>query len=134
MSWRPRRNRRVKVDGFLLPRPFAGIVVFVAATALVFLWLSSRSEALGREIEKLEQEQARLNKKLLNEEYKWSRLKSPKHIEETLARYGIEMSWPNRDQVIWLAHRTHGTEEAMALRLPEVSHRYAGITRQRRDE
>jgi len=98
-----RRNRKRRVDGFIFPGPFAGILVFVSISALTYLWQCSRCEALGREIKTLEKQQVELTKKYLNEEYKWMRLKSPKSIEESLARCGISMTWPRLDQVTWLA-------------------------------
>jgi len=100
---RKRRNRKMRVDGFIFPAPFAGVLVFISVAALSYLWLCSRCDALGREIKVLEKEQVQLENKFLNEEYKWMSMKSPKNIEETLLRYGIAMTWPRRDQVVWLA-------------------------------
>ncbi len=134
MSRRKKRNRKVVKAGFIVPRSFTAVVVFFAATALVYLWLSSRCEALGVEIKKLESERVELNKNLLNEEYKWSRLKSPENIEKTLSRYGITMGWPGRNQVVWLPERTDLMASVEVVESPVSSHRYAGITRQRRNE
>jgi hypothetical protein len=100
---RKRRNRKKRVDGFIFPAPFAGVLVFISVAALSYLWLCSRCDELGREIKVLEKEQVQLENKFLNEEYKWMSMKSPKNIEETLMRYGIAMTWPRRDQVVWLA-------------------------------
>jgi hypothetical protein len=104
---RKRRNRKKRVDGFNFPIPFAGFIVIGVMLFLSYLWLCSRCDELGCEIKSLEKEQVKLENKFLNEEYKWMSMKSPKNIEETLMRYGISMTWPRRDQVVWLAD-AHG--------------------------
>ncbi len=100
---RKRRNRKKRVDGFVFPTHVVGVIVFVAVVALSYLWLYTRCDELGRNIKKLEVVQTQLERKYLNEEYKWMRMKSPENIEATLARYGISMTWPRRSQVVWLA-------------------------------
>jgi len=128
-----RRNRKKRVDGFIFPKPFAGILVFVSVAALSYLWLCSRCEELGREIKGLEKQQVALTKKFLNEEYKWVRLKSPQSIETSLARCGLKMTWPRRDQVIWLAD-ARVREEQIPEGLREVTPRLAGVRRIPRHE
>lgn len=130
---RKRRNRKKRVDGFIFPAPFAGILVFVSVAALSYLWLCSRCEALGREIKTLEQQQEKLANKFLNEEYKWMRLKSPQSIEAALTQYGISMTWPRRDQVVWLDD-THLGDELLTQPLRETEQRYARVRRIPRHE
>jgi hypothetical protein len=130
---RKRRNRKKRVDGFIFPTPFAGILVFLSVAALSYLWLCSCSEELGREIKKLEKQKTELTKKFLNEEYKWTRMKSPKNIEATLARYGIAMTWPRRDQVMWLAD-TQIVENPSLQNYGEAAPLFAGVRRTRRHE
>lgn len=134
MSRRKKKNRKVVKGGFIVPRSFTSVVVFFAATALLYLWLSSRCETLGVEIKKLESERVKLNKNLLNEEYKWSHLKSPKNIEKTLSKYGITMGWPSRNQVVWLPERTDLMASVEVNKSSVSTHRYASITRPRRNE
>ncbi len=100
---RKRRNRKKRVDGFVVSKNYAGVVVFVFVAALSYLWLCSRCDELGGEIKTLEREQIQLENKFLNEEYKWTSMKSPGKLEATLLHYGISMTWPRRDQVVWLA-------------------------------
>jgi len=130
---RKRRNRKKRVDGFIFPTPFAGILVFASVAALSYLWLCSRCEELGREIKKLEKQQVELTKKFLNEEYKWTRLKSPQSLEDSLARYGISMTWPRRDQVRWLADAQFRDDPSVPG-LQEKTPRYAGVRRISRHE
>ena len=128
-----RRNRKKRVDGFIFHKPIAGIHVFVSVAALSYLRLCSRCEELGREIKGLEKQQVALTKKFLNEEYKWVRLKSPQSIETSLARCGLKMTWPRRDQVIWLAD-ARVREEQIPEGLREVTPRLAGVRRIPRHE
>ncbi len=98
---RRKRNKK-KVDGFVFPAPFAGFVVIVSVFALAYLWLGSRCEMLGREIKKEEGKKKILVKRYLNEEYRWSRMKSPRNLERVLNQNGMVMSWPRRDQIVRL--------------------------------
>jgi hypothetical protein len=130
---RKRRNRKKRVDGFIFPGSFAGVLVCASVAALSYLWLCSRCEELGREIKTLETQQVELTKKFLNEEYKWMRLKSPKSIEESLARCGISMTWPRRDQVMWLADaRIRDDNSVQSPR--DTAPRLAGVRRMPRHE
>ncbi len=130
---RKRRNRKKRVDGFIFPGSFAGVLVFASVAALSYLWLCSRCEELGREIKTLETQQVELTKKFLNEEYKWMRLKSPKSIEDSLARCGITMTWPRRDQVMWLADaRIRDDNSVQSPR--DTAPRLAGVRRMPRHE
>jgi hypothetical protein len=130
---RKRRNRKKRVDGFIFPTSFAGVLVFVSVLALSYLWLCSRCEELGREIKTLEGRQAELAKKLLNEEYKWTRMKAPGNIETALRRTGLAMTWPRRDQVVWLADAR--IQESPALQqFEERTPRLAGVRRVARHE
>ncbi len=100
---RKRRNRKKRVDGFVVPKNFAGVLIAVSVAALSYLWLCSCCDDLGSDIKELEKSLVQLENKFLNEEYKWMSMKSPKNLEDTLQQYSIKMTWPRRDQVVWLA-------------------------------
>jgi len=102
MARKRKRNRKKRVEGFVFPTRIGAVIVVLAMAALGYLWLYTQCDELGREIKKQEIEQTKLERKYLNEEYKWMRMKSPENIEATLARHGISMTWPRRDQVVWL--------------------------------
>ena len=97
-----RRNRKKRMHGFVLPAPYAGLVVAGAVLALAYVWLSCRCDSLGRDIRGLESEKAQLKKELQNEESRWAKTKSPGSIETALAKYNIVMTWPRQDQVVRL--------------------------------
>ena len=98
---RRKRNRK-KVNGYAFPVPFASFAVIVAVFAISYVVLGSRVELLGREIKKAESAKKVLVKRYLNQEYRWSRMKSPRNLERVLRERGIEMRWPRRDQVVRL--------------------------------
>lgn len=98
-----RNSKKKKLNGFILPMPFAGLVALFCVCALSYMWLVCRCEALGRDLKALEQEREQLRKQQLNEEYKWMRMKSPQEMEKSLERHHIMMTWPRNDQVIRLS-------------------------------
>ena len=101
---RRKRNRKKRVEGYLFPVPIASLLVVAGVAALAYLWMVSRCEAIGAEIKALEQAEATLTEKYLNEELKWTRLRSPQNLERILARNGVKMDWPARGQVVLLAN------------------------------
>ena len=95
-----RNRRRKQVHGFNFPVPFAGAILVLSSLALVYVWLGCRCESLGKEIKGVESKKSVLDKKYLNEEYRWIKMKSLSNIEKTLSKHGITMTWPRRDQVV----------------------------------
>ena len=98
-----RKNRKKRVHGFVLPAPFAGVVVLGSLLALLYVWLGSRCDSLGRDIKALEAEKTDLKKELLNEESRWTQMKSPVSMEAALAKHHLVMTWPRRDQIVHLS-------------------------------
>ena len=74
MARRKRKNKRLNNSSF--PVPFAGVVVLVSVLGLSYVWLVGQCEAIGKDLKSLEKEQSALEKKYLNEEYRWTRMKS----------------------------------------------------------
>lgn len=100
---RKRNRKRKKIKVFVIPVPFTSLVVLVGALALAYVCLDSRCEAIGREILALESESSSLDMQCMNARMQWTQLKSPRNLEEALARNGIEMTWPRGDQVVRLS-------------------------------
>ena len=99
-----KKNRKKrKLNALMMPAPLAGLIVLLVAFALGYIWLGCRCEALGRELKGLETERDALRKQHLNEEFKWSRMKSPREIEKALEMHHIVMTWPSNEQVIRLS-------------------------------
>jgi hypothetical protein len=108
-----KKKNRKRVDGFVFPVPFAGALIVVATLALAYVWMGCRCEALGREIKGLEGDKTVLYKKCLNEEYRWTQMKSPRNLERVLAKHRIKMVWPRPAQIV----RLRGIDTAETRRM-----------------
>ena len=101
MARRNRKKRQIDASG--VPFRTGGLVLVVVMAGLAYVWLGSQTEKLGTELKALETEQALLSKKYLNEEYRWSRIKSPRSVVFALGKRGINMDWPRSDQLVRLS-------------------------------
>lgn len=131
---RRKRNRKKRVDGYLFPVPFASLLVVAGLAALAYLWMLSRCEAIGAEIKALEQAEAELTERYLNEELKWTRMRSPQNLERILARNGVRMDWPTGRQVVLLADAGLLTGGDEPDGLMAETRQYAGLGRTERHE
>lgn len=106
---RRKRNRKKDSEGFVFPAPFAGILGAVALVALAYLWICGRCEALGAQIKVLENRKVEAHKRVINEEYKWSNMKSPGNILALLQHYNLSMGYPEESRVVRLRYRSVGS-------------------------
>ena len=58
----------------------------------------------------LENKKVEAHKRVINEEYKWSNMKSPGNILALLQRYNLSMNYPDESRVVRLRYRS--TESA----------------------
>ena len=103
MRAKKRRNRRKRVNGYAHRVPVAVFIVLAMFLLIGTLWVKASSDAIGREIQRLEQYSEELGERLLTEEMRWNRLRSVDQIRRSLASNGIEMNWPGRDQIVTLS-------------------------------
>lgn len=94
------RNRRKSQSRVVLPSPVILIIVFIASVSLFYLWVCSRTDSLGGDITKLERKLREMERRRLNEEFKWSNMKSPASMEELLARHGLHMIYPPEHNIV----------------------------------
>lgn len=92
----------------LVPVPLVALLVVVGAVSLVYLWLCSRCEGLAREIQQMERQNEELQRRAVNEHYKWLNLHSLREVQTALVRHGIQMDWPDGRRVIHLAEPQGG--------------------------
>ncbi len=78
------------------------LLTIIAAFALSYLWLCGRCQALARDLKRGEDRLAELRRRRLNEDYKWSNLRTHKPVRDALAAFRIEMDWPGKDRVVYL--------------------------------
>jgi hypothetical protein len=94
----------------VFPTVLAGILLMATGTALGYLWLCGRCEDLGRRIKALEQQKVALERRVVNEEYKWSNMTSPQNMEKLLQAHKLEMVWPSEKNVVRI-HRTERPQQ-----------------------
>ena len=95
------KRRNVTATG-IVPVRVAVFVVLLPAICLGYLSLTNRCEALGKELKALDVEIAELNQKCLQEELRWTRMKSPGEMEKALRRWRLAMTWPDDQQIVRL--------------------------------
>ena len=102
---RHKKNRKKDSEGFIFPAPFAAILGAVALVSLGYLWFCGRCEALGAQIKMLENRKVEAHKRVINEEYKWSNMKSPGNILAMLHHNNLPMDYPEESRVVRLRYR-----------------------------
>ena len=94
------KNRKNDEPRHVFPAPLAGILAVAVTLSLGYLWLCGRCDAMGRDIKKLEQRKVELQRKIENEEYKWSNMTSPQNMASLLKAHNLEMTWPGEGSII----------------------------------
>ena len=97
-----RRNRKNGQEGNRMLIWGVSICALAAALAMVYLSLYNTCETIGRQIKKMEHEQAELHKRVVNEERNWATARSTPNMERLMERHGIVMSWPAEQNIIRL--------------------------------
>ena len=79
-----------------------GISLFGVAAVLagIYLGLFNACETIGRQIKKLEYDQAELRKRVVNEERNWAMARSIGNMERLMAAHNIVMTWPAQPNII----------------------------------
>ena len=95
-----RKNRKRTSEGFIFPAPLAAILAVTTFVALTYLWFCGRCEAIGAQIKELEVVKTELHKRVINEEFKWSNMKSPRNIENIIKEFKLDMAWPDEKQIV----------------------------------
>ena len=97
-----KRNRKNGQEGNRMLIWGVSICALAAALAMVYLSLYNTCETIGRQIKKLEGDQAELHKRVVNEERNWAMARSIGNMERLMAAHGIVMSWPEQQNIIRL--------------------------------
>lgn len=103
---RRRKNRKKQAQGFVFPVPLALFLVVATITSMAYLWMHARTEAAGRRIQKLEQTRQQTRQRMLDEELKWSRLRTLPNVEKAVERHNLNMTWASGSRVVRLARPT----------------------------
>ena len=95
-----RKNRKKKAEGIGLHAPTVAVVSLLATVFISYLYLCGRCDDLGYRIKKIEREFQALHRRVLNEEYKWSRMKSFGEIRRYLKKHDLNMTWPDESRIV----------------------------------
>ena len=108
------RNRLKKKNNSesVFPSILALVLLGATALALGYLWICGRCDDLGRRLKDLEQQRLAMQRRIVNEEYKWSNMTSPQNMEKLLQVHGLAMTWPTEKSVVRI-HRS-STDDASA--------------------
>jgi hypothetical protein len=86
----------------MFPARLALVLVVMAGLSLFYVCVQSRTEALGREIKRLEAQRDQLRERVVKEQCAWARMQAPANVEAALKEHGLVMTWPGRDQIVRL--------------------------------
>ena len=98
-----RRNKKKRTTGSIIPPHLPAVLVVMAGLCLCYVFLSGKTEVLGREIKTLEGKQEALRKSLTREQARWSQRLSPVSMDLALRTHGLVMTWPTPDQIVRLS-------------------------------
>jgi hypothetical protein len=96
---RKKPNRRKEDNGAQLHAPMIAVLVLLAVIFVSFLYLGGRCENLGSRIKAMEIDIESIHVRVLTEEMKWERMKSPKVIRVYLNKHDLDMSWPGNERI-----------------------------------
>lgn len=96
------KNRSKGKSRPVFPAPLAIVLGLVIVLALSYLWLCGRCDTLGQKIKRKERELVELQRRVVNEEYKWSNLTSPQNMQRLLQAHQLAMTWPTERDVVRL--------------------------------
>ena len=96
------KKKKMKKLQAQVPFPvfLANVLVLVAVLGLSYMWLCSRCDALGKEIKGKEGELAAAQKRLVNEQDRWSYITSPANLERAIKKRHLRMIMPRESQIV----------------------------------
>lgn len=111
-----RKKKKMKKNQVQVPFPvmLANILVMVAVLGLSYMWLCARCDALGKEIKSLEDKLVKSQKRLVNEQDRWSGLTSPANLELAIKNHGLKMVMPDEDQIVRVGYQREENGSSLA--------------------
>lgn len=110
-----RKTKKKKKNQVQVPFPvlLANVLVLVAVLGLSYMWLCSRCDALGKDIKHKEVELNAAQKRLVNEQDRWSSITSPANLERAIRKHGLAMTMPREKQVVRVGRWDASSRTAM---------------------
>ena len=97
-----KKRKTTKKNQVQVPFPvlLANVLVLVAVLGLSYMWLCSRCDALGKDIKRKEADLIAAQKRLVNEQDRWSSITSPANLERAIRKYKLDMTMPREQQIV----------------------------------
>ena len=110
-----KRKKKKKKNQVQVPFPvlLANILVLVAVLGLSYMWLCSRCDALGKDIKGKEAELVAAQKRLVNEQDRWSYITSPANLERAIKKHRLKMSMPREEQIVRVRYQRDADQIAL---------------------
>lgn len=99
-----RRVNRKRNRGMSVPPGLILLLVTGVLLAVGYLWIANRCETLSRDIKRIEESRADLQRRVANEQYKWANQTTLRRLEAKLAEFRIEMAFPPSSRIVRLGH------------------------------
>lgn len=112
-----RKKKKMKKNQVQVPFPvlLANVLVLVAVLGLSYMWLCSRCDALGKEIKGKERELAAAQKRLVNEQDRWSYITSPANLERAIKKHNLNMVMQRESQVIRVRYQRDTGDASLVI-------------------
>lgn len=97
-----RKRKQTRKQQVQVPFPvvLANVLVMVAVLGLSYMWLCSRCNALGKQIKGKERELREANKRLANEQDRWTSITSFQNLERAIRKHHLNMTMPDDARVV----------------------------------
>jgi hypothetical protein len=95
------RKQRVKQEAQVpFPVLLGSVLVSALVLGLSYMWIDVRCDALGRQIKQREAILAAAQKRVVNEQDRWSFLTSPVNLRRAIQKWNLNMSMPEERQIV----------------------------------
>jgi len=113
---RKRKKKKMKKNQVQVPFPMllANVLVLVVVLGLSYMRLCSRCDALGKEIRGREKDLRLAQKRLVNEQDRWSSITSPRNLERAIAKHRLDMVMPRDAQTIDVSYQLAADSDSLA--------------------
>ena len=106
----------------VFPGTLLGVLLMLAVFSFSYLYICGRCDALGKKINQLEKTRDELRREIVNEEFKWSNMTSPKNMEALLRKHQLNMTWPSEDSVVRLRRNPLPQQFAQGKVTGDIAH------------
>jgi hypothetical protein len=118
MAAKRKKKKKTKKNQVQVPFPvlLANVLVLVAVLGLSYMWLCSRCDALGKEIKKKEAELVAAQKRLVNEQDRWSIITSPGNLQRAIKKHRLGMCMPPDSKIVRIRYQHDLSSDSIAYR------------------